>query len=99
MNKLVLQAQVVEIETVRFTPAGIPIINCTLQHRSEVAEAGGVRQVEMTMPALCAGLLSGRLQAGGMGYEACFTGFLAPKRRNARTLVFHITELQDPVKD
>jgi len=34
-----------------------------------------------------------------MGVEARFTGFLAKKSRNARTLVFHITELQDIGKD
>jgi primosomal replication protein N len=92
-------ASVVEREPVRYTPAGVPIASATLQHRSEVVEAGIARQVELLMPAVAAGAASGKLEACEMGVEALFTGFLAKKSRNARTLVFHITELQDIGKD
>ncbi|MEA3120791.1 MAG: primosomal replication protein [Paraburkholderia sp.] len=99
MNKLQLTASVVEREPLRYTPAGVPIASCTLRHCAEVVEAGIVRQVELTMPALAAGAASGRLESCEMGVEMLFTGFLAKKNRNARTLVFHITELQDVGKD
>jgi len=99
MNRLQLTASVVEREPVRYTPAGIPIASVTLQHRAEVVEAGIARQVELTMQAVAAGEASGRLERVEMGVETLFTGFLAKKNRNARTLVFHITELQDIGKD
>ena len=99
MNRLQLTASVVEREPVRYTPAGVPIASCTLQHRTEVVEAGIARQVELTMPAVAAGEVSGRLERCAMCVETLFTGFLAKKNRNARTLVFHITELQDIGKD
>ena len=99
MNRLQLTASVIEREPLRYTPAGVPIASCTLQHRAEVVEAGVARQVELTMPAVAAGAASGQLESCGMGVEALFTGFLAKKSRNARTLVFHITELQDIGKD
>ncbi|GJH14914.1 primosomal replication protein N [Caballeronia novacaledonica] len=99
MNRLQLTASVVEREPVRYTPAGIPIASCTLQHRAEVVEAGIARQIELTLQAVAAGEASGRLESCPMGVEARFTGFLAKKSRSARTLVFHITELQDIGKD
>jgi len=99
VNRLQLTASVVEREPLRYTPAGVPIASCTLQHRGEVVEAGIVRQVELTMPALAAGAASGKLETCEMGIDMLFTGFLAKKNRNARTLVFHITELQDIGKD
>ncbi|MEA3119219.1 MAG: primosomal replication protein [Paraburkholderia sp.] len=99
MNRLQLTASVVEREPLRYTPAGVPIASCTLRHCAEVVEAGIVRQVELTMPALAAGAASGRLESCEMGVEMLFAGFLAKKNRNARTLVFHITELQDVGKD
>ncbi|ARL99049.1 primosomal replication protein N [Burkholderia pseudomallei] len=99
MNRLQLTASVVEREPVRYTPAGVPIASAMLQHRTEVVEAGIARQVELTIPAVAAGEASGRLQACEMGVETLFTGFLAKKHRNARTLVFHITALQDIGKD
>jgi primosomal replication protein N len=99
MNRLQLTASVVEREPVRYTPAGVPIASCTLHHRTEVVEAGIARQVELTMQAVAAGEASGQLENCQMGVEALFTGFLAKKHRNARTLVFHITALQDIGKD
>ena len=73
--------------------------SATLHHRTEVVEAGIPRQVEMTIEAVAAGEASGRLEGREMGVETLFTGFLAKKSRNARTLVFHITALQDIGKD
>ena len=99
MNRLQLTARVIEREPLRYTPAGVPIASCTLQHHAEVVEAGIARQVELTMPAVAAGAASGQLESCEMGVEALFTGLLAKKSRNARTLVFHITELQDIGKD
>lgn len=64
-----------------------------MQHHAEVVEAGTVRQVELTIPAIAAGDVSGRLESCAMGEEKHFTGFLAKKSRNAKTLVFHITEI------
>jgi primosomal replication protein N len=99
VNRLQLVASVIEREPMRYTPAGVPIVNCVLQHQSEVVEAGAPRQVELTIAALAAGEVSGRLAACEFGATAHFTGFLAKKSRNARTLVFHITDLQDIGKD
>ncbi|KAF1050561.1 MAG: Primosomal replication protein N [Burkholderia gladioli] len=99
MNRLQLTASVVERQAVRYTPAGVPIASCTLQHHTEVVEAGIRRQVELTIEAMAAGEASGRLERCEMGVETLFTGFLAKKHRNARTLVFHITALQDIGKD
>jgi primosomal replication protein N len=99
VNRLQLTASVVEREPVRYTPAGVPIASCTLHHRTEVVEAGIARQIELTLPAVAAGAASGKLEGLAMGVETLFTGFMAKKSRNARTLVFHITELQDIGKD
>jgi primosomal replication protein N len=98
-NHLQLEAAVVERESVRYTPAGVPIVSCTLHHRAEVVEAGVSRQVEMTLQALVAGELAGALERCELGVNAHFAGFLALRSRNARTLVFHITEIQHIGKD
>jgi primosomal replication protein N len=99
LNHLQLEATVVERESVRYTPAGVPIVSCTLHHRSDVVEAGVPRQVEMTLQALAAGELAGTLERCELGSNARFAGFLALRNRNARTLVFHITEIQHIGKD
>jgi len=99
VNRLQLTASVVEREPVRYTPAGVPIASCTLHHRTEVVEAGIARLVELTMDAVAAGEACGALESCAMGVETLFSGFLAKKHRNARTLVFHITEIKGSGKD
>ena len=99
MNHLQIDAAVVEREILRYTPAGIPILAVLLQHQSSVTEAGLARQVEMSLPAVVAGTLTDAVQRLALGEIVRMHGFLAPKRRNTRTLVFHITELQDIGKD
>jgi primosomal replication protein N len=99
VNQLQLYAAVIEREPVRYTPAGVPVLNCTLSHCSQAVEAGVARQVEITIPAIAAGELSGALAVRALGCIAHFSGFLARLRRNSRTLVFHITELHELEED
>jgi primosomal replication protein N len=39
-NLLVIEGEVVQIETLRYTPAGIPLLSFVLRHLSEQVEAG-----------------------------------------------------------
>ncbi|MEJ0004783.1 MAG: primosomal replication protein N [Pararobbsia sp.] len=99
MNRLELDAQIVEREPLRYTPAGVPIVNCTLAHRGTAQEAGTARQIELTLAAMAAGEISGRIADLELGHTARFAGFLAPRNRNAKSSVFHITELLEIEKD
>jgi primosomal replication protein N len=92
MNRLVLSAQLVERGAVRYTPAGLPAIDCKLQHGSTVTEDGQPRQVSVEIKALAIGALSRPLGALALGSTGLFGGFLG-MARNGRGLLFHITEL------
>jgi primosomal replication protein N len=94
MNHLVLNACIIEREAVRYTPVGVPIVNCLLFHRSQVDEAGVTRQIEMKVPAMAIGELSGLIAQCALDQIFCFTGFLAPHSRHTRALRFHLTALQ-----
>ncbi|MEA9981175.1 primosomal replication protein N [Herbaspirillum sp. RTI4] len=79
----------------RYTPAGIPIVAAKLLHSSEQREAGVVRLIEFEMPAQAAGEISGRVNQAELGKSFHFSGFLARKHRNSKSLVFHIVEFED----
>ncbi len=76
----------------RYTPAGVPIVAANLLHQSEQLEAGVARKIDFEMPALAAGEISGRLAGAELGAAYQFTGFLAKKSRNSKSLVFHIID-------
>jgi primosomal replication protein N len=94
VNQLKVVATVVEKSVLRYTPAGIPIATATLIHDSKQEQAGGQRQVEFEVPAIAAGEISKQFLEIELGVSMIFTGFLARKNRNSKSLVFHVTEFQ-----
>jgi primosomal replication protein N len=92
VNRLVLQAQVVERGALRFTPAGIPAFDLSLKHESQVTMEGQQRQVSFEIRARALGEITRRLAAVELGSTHGFAGFLG-SQRNGRGIVFHVTEL------
>lgn len=92
MNQFQLSASIVERDTLRYTPAGIPIVSAKLMHQSEQIEAGIPRLIEFEIPAITAGEISGRFNQAQIGSTHRFIGFMARKNRNSKSLVFHIID-------
>jgi primosomal replication protein N len=92
MNRLVLTAQLVERGAMRYTPAGLPALDMSLKHESEVTQDGQPRKVSMEIKARAVGEITRRLSALEIGSSHGFAGFLG-SQRNGRGIVFHVTEL------
>jgi len=95
MNQFQLVAQVVEREILRYTPAGIPIVSARLAHSSQQMEVKVPRLVEFEISALAVGEISGRLGQLELGQLYQFTGFMARKNRNSKSLIFHLIDIND----
>ena len=92
MNRLVLSAALQERGALRFTPAGLPALDLSLLHESEVSHEGQARKVSMQMKALVIGSLVESVSKLPLGSQARFAGFMATAR-NGRGMLFHITEV------
>jgi len=92
MNRLVLSARLEERGALRHTPAGLPALDLSLAHASDVSQDGQPRRVSMQVKSLVIGQLVDAIHRLPLGSEAVFAGFLAPAR-NGRGLLFHVTEL------
>ena len=86
---------VVARESLRYTPAGIPVVDATLAHRSEVIHAGQPRQLEFDIAISFAGPVAGLADALAAGSAIEASGFIAPRRRQAKSLVFHVTRFTE----
>lgn len=93
MNQLVLSARIAEAGGLRYTPAGLPALDCRLEHESEVLEAGQQRQVKTAIRAVAFGTLAETLGRQPIGSSWTFTGFLATPR-NGKHAVLHIQQFQ-----
>ncbi len=89
MNQFRLSATVVQVQSLRYTPAGIPAINLVLEHESVVTELDTPRQVKLQLRAVAFGALAETLSRQGLESVCEFQGFMA-NARNGKGVVFHI---------
>jgi primosomal replication protein N len=92
MNRLVLSAQLVQRGAMRYTPAGLPALDLSLKHESQVTQDGQPRRVSVEIKARGVGEIVQSLARLDLGSEHGFAGFLG-SQRNGRGVVFHVTEL------
>ena len=92
MNRLVLTAQLLERGALRYTPAGLPALDLSLKHESQVTQDGQARQVFFEIKARAIGAVTQQVASLEMGSTHGFAGFLG-SQRNGRGVVFHVTEL------
>jgi primosomal replication protein N len=91
VNQLVLTACLVEVSPLRYTPAGLPVLNFSLESESEVQEMGTKRQVKVSLKALAIGHLAESIGKQTLGSVWKFTGYLGAARQG-KNVVFHIQE-------
>lgn len=92
-NRCVIDGELVELGTLRYTPAGLPRVELKLKHASMQQEAGAARKVECEIPALAldkAALAAGKLAPG---QQVRVEGFLAQRSLRSTQLVLHIDNI------
>ena len=77
-NRLTLDATLAERGDLRYTPAGIPALDCMLQHESMQAEAGGERKVDCELAAVAFGERGDGAGQGAAGNGAALQGLPRP---------------------
>ena len=87
-----MQGTLIERSAIRFTPAGIPVVEAQLQHLSELVEAGMKRRLDFAFDALAIGDTAKRLAAESLGSELALSGFMAPRSRRSTRLLVHVLE-------
>ncbi len=93
MNQLVLSARIAQASSLRYTPAGLPALDFSLEHESEIIEAGQPRQVKVVVRAVAFASIAETLGRQAIGSSWNFTGFLATPR-NGKHPVLHIQSFE-----
>jgi len=93
-NRLTLDATLAERGDLRYTPAGIPALECVLRHVSTQPEADGERKVECELAAVAFGEPAIALARVSTGTEVRCKGFLARRFRTGITLALHVNEFE-----
>jgi primosomal replication protein N len=93
-NRLVITGSLVELKSLRHTPAGIPVTEIRLKHGSRQIEAMVERDVECELAAVAIGDLAKLIQGAKLGDTVEATGFLTNRGKSARQLVLHLTNIE-----
>jgi primosomal replication protein N len=93
-NRLTLDATLAERANLRYTPAGVPALECMLKHASVQREAGGMRKVDCELAAVAFGEPALALAGMADGTALRCKGFLARRYRTGITVALHIDEFE-----
>jgi primosomal replication protein N len=92
VNKLAISGQVILLDELRYTPAGLPLLSFVISHVSEAEEAGLKRKVVCEIKAVVIGELAKvNIQ---LGTTLRALGFLAKRSAKSTQLVLHIKHLE-----
>jgi primosomal replication protein N len=94
-NRLTLDATLTSREPLRYTPAGIPALDCTLRHASVQAEAGGERSVQCEIAAVAFAEVARSLSGVTIDRLLRCEGFIARRYRTGTSLALHITRFTE----
>jgi primosomal replication protein N len=93
-NRLLIAGQLIELDVMRYTPAGIARIEMKIRHASMQIEAGAERQVQCEITALALGEAAQQAARLHTGQQVKAIGFLAQRSLRNRQLVLHIEHIK-----
>jgi primosomal replication protein N len=93
-NRIEISGVVTGLQSLRYTPAGVPVVEFRLAHESERAEAGAMRKVRAEIDAVAFEAQARLLAAGPMGRLLKAEGFLCAKSRQSKKPVLHVTNIE-----
>jgi primosomal replication protein N len=92
-NQVVISGELIALESLRHTPAGVAKVAMTLRHSSQQSEAEGLRQVECEVDALAFAGVAEKAAGFAVGQSVKVRGFLAQRSLRNRQLVLHINDI------
>ena len=93
-NRLLVAGELVELEALRYTPAGVERVALKILSCSTQQEAGVSRQVICEISALAFGAAANRASTLQPGKRVVAEGFLAQRSLRSTQLVMHIDNIK-----
>ena len=76
----------------RYTPAGVAVLEASFTHEGTVTEAAAERTLAFEFSAIALGAIAQALEREPLGQLMTLEGFVAPRTRRTTRLVVHVTE-------
>jgi primosomal replication protein N len=86
--------KIVELSELRYTPAGIPVVEFKLDHESEQDEAGAKRKVKAEISAVAFEAQARLVSRIKLNSDLKVKGFLSARTKRSKKLVLHVTNIE-----
>jgi primosomal replication protein N len=93
-NCVVLRGRLIELDILRHTPGGVPILKFRIGHESSQNEGGASRTVNCEVAGVAFDREAKLLSSAQLGSTLTITGFLDRKGRSVHQLVLHATHIE-----
>lgn len=93
-NQVDIRGKLIELDALRHTPAGIPVLKFKLRHESTQLEAGVDRRVACEIEGIAFEREARLLATAALGLELTLKGFLDRKSRDSNRLVLHVVQIE-----
>lgn len=95
MNRLVISGALIQVDPVRYSPAGVPIAEAVIHHRgSQAVAAQAARQMECELSVQASGSLATRLAQLSSGTRVTLEGSLNRRSVNSRQLILIVNRIE-----
>ncbi|MHB1076543.1 primosomal replication protein N [Thiobacillus sp.] len=94
MNRLLISGALIQVDPVRYSPAGVPISEAVILHRSSQMVAAQARQVECELTVQASGPLAAQLAQLATGTQVKLEGALNRRSVNSRQLILILNRIE-----
>ncbi len=94
MNRLAISGALIQVEPLRYSPAGVPIAEAVIHHRSSQEVAAQSRQVECELTVQASGALASQLAQQPPGTQVKLEGVLNRRSVNSRQLILILNRIE-----
>ena len=92
-NQTIICGEIIKLAELRYTPAGVAIIEFSIRHQSNQLNAALLRQVTCDIPAIAFEQMAMTIVKFEIGYRVKLTGFLMKKSQKSQQLVLHVNNV------
>jgi primosomal replication protein N len=94
VNRLLISGVLTQVDPVRYSPAGVPIAEAVITHRSSQLVAGQPRQMECELTVQASGTLATQLAQLTSGTQVKLEGALNRRSVNSRQLILILNRFE-----
>jgi len=94
VNRLVISGALIQVDPVRYSPAGVPISEAVIQHRGSQTVAAQDRQLECELTVQASGSLAAQLARLVIGTQVKLEGALNRRSVKSRQLILILNRIE-----